>query len=317
MTTSSNSPSLSVQKLCKSFGQRKAVNSVSFQVQSKEIFGLLGPNGGGKTTLFRILATLIQPDSGEIHLQGMDLIASPNLVRNTLGVVFQAPSLDKKLKVVENLRHQGNLYGMKGKPLENEIAARLAHLGVDNRANDLVETLSGGLQRRVEIAKALLHSPKVLLLDEPSTGLDPGARADLWQLLNQLRTEHDVTILLTTHLMEEAERCDRIGIMHQGEIIALDTPTAFRSSIGGDVLSIQTQHPDDLSLALEAHFGIPTHRFGHEVRLETNNGTFILSEIQKHFPEKIESITLGKPTLEDVFIRLTGHRLAEPSSANA
>src|SRR6185503_11397498 len=213
-------PALTTNELTHRYGERVALDRVSIGVAAGEIFGLLGPNGGGKTTLFRILSTLVRPTSGSATILGLDLLRDTGALRSRLGVVFQAPSLDKKLKVRENLAHQGHLYGLAGAALRRRIDHLLLEFNLRDRAGDLVETLSGGLQRRVEIAKSLLHRPELLLLDEPSTGLDPGARIDLWQTLYRLRDQQGVTALLTTHLMEEAERCDRVAIIDLGRIVA-------------------------------------------------------------------------------------------------
>src|SRR5882672_8865134 len=237
---------LAVETLTHRYGERVALNKVSFEVPKGEIFGLLGPNGGGKTTLFRILSTLVRPTSGSASILGLDLLRDTAALRSRIGVVFQAPSLDKKLRVRENLAHQGHLYGLAGSALRGRIDHLLIEFNLRDRAHDLVETLSGGLQRRVEIAKSLLHRPELLLLDEPSTGLDPGARIDLWQTLYRLRDQQDVTILLTTHLMEEAARCDRVAILDRGRIVASGTPEALRAEIGGEVVSARTKDATSL-----------------------------------------------------------------------
>ena len=211
-----STPALVAHDLTHRYGDRVALDQLNLEVAPREIFGLLGPNGGGKTTLFRILSTLVKPSSGSATLLGLDLLRDTAALRSRIGVVFQAPSLDKKLKVRENLMHQGHLYGLSGVALRERIDHLLLEFNLRDRAGDLVETLSGGLQRRVEIAKSLLHRPELLLLDEPSTGLDPGARIDLWQTLYRLRDQQNVTVLLTTHLMEEAARCDRVAIIDRG-----------------------------------------------------------------------------------------------------
>ncbi len=239
-------PALSTKGLTHRYGDRLALDDVSLRVAPREIFGLLGPNGGGKTTLFRILSTLVRPTSGTASILGLDLLRDTTALRARIGVVFQAPSLDKKLRVRENLAHQGHLYGLSGAALHERIDHLLIEFNLRDRARDLVETLSGGLQRRVEIAKSLLHRPELLLLDEPSTGLDPGARIDLWQTLYRLRDQQNVTVLLTTHLMEEAERCDRVAIIDQGRIVAEGTPEELRAEIGGDVISARSRDATSL-----------------------------------------------------------------------
>src|SRR5271156_2737536 len=220
--------------LTHNYGERLALDQLSFEVKAGELFGLLGPNGSGKTTLFRILSTLMTPTGGNASIQGFDVAREPNKVRQQIGIVFQARSVDIKLTVAENLKHQGNLYGLSGKFLKSRIDDVLNRVGLLDRKGDFVETLSGGMQRRVELAKGLIHSPSVLLLDEPSTGLDPGARRDLWQYLEMLRDEENVAILVTTHLMEEAEHCDRLAILNEGKLVALGSPFDLKSQIGGD-----------------------------------------------------------------------------------
>ena len=215
----SDIPAVSVEGLTHRYGDREALRGVSFAVPPGEIFGLLGPNGGGKTTLFRILSTALVPTSGQARIFGQDVIAQPALVRQQIGIVFQSPSLDKKLTAAENLRHHGHLYGLRGRVLRARTDEMLARVGLSDRAGDRVERLSGGLQRRVELAKGLLPQPRMLLMDEPSTGLDPGARRDLWDYLTQLRDRDGLTILLTTHLMDEADRCDRVAILDRKSVV--------------------------------------------------------------------------------------------------
>src|SRR5579872_232284 len=228
---SSPAAAIEVEGLRHSYGERAALRGVSFDVRPGEIFALLGPNGSGKTTLFRILSTLMLPTGGRAVIARFDPARQPAEVRRRLGIVFQSPSADLKLTVAENLRHQGHLYGLRGAVLRERIEEMLGRVGLADRARDKVETLSGGMQRRVELAKGLMHRPDVLLLDEPTTGLDPGARLDVWQYLRELRAQERVSILVTTHLMEEAERCDRLAILNSGEIVALGTPVALRGQI--------------------------------------------------------------------------------------
>ena len=222
--------------------------------------------------------------------------------------MFQAPSLDKKLTVAENQHHQCRLYGLPATELKSRALQLLTTLGVADRAGDLVETLSGGMRRRVELAKGMLHQPRLLLMDEPSTGLDPGARADLWHYLRQVREAEGVTIVLTTHLLEEAERADRIAIMHHGKLAALDTPTALQASVGGDSITIRTEHPAELAEQVREKFQCEATVLDGTVRLEQPDGHQWISRLVEAFPGEIQTVTLGKPTLEDVFIDRTGHR---------
>jgi ABC-2 type transport system ATP-binding protein len=290
------------------YGSRTAVDGLSLSVASGEIFVFLGPNGSGKTTLFRVLSTLIPLQSGEITMLGYSLRSQAGSIRSRLGVVFQAPSLDKKLTVAENLHHQGKLYGLNGSKLRNRCHEMLAALGIDDRAGDRTETLSGGMRRRVELAKGLLHRPQLLLLDEPSTGLDPGARSDLWKYLEQIRKTDGVTIVLTTHLLEEAERADRIAIMHNGRLAALDTPAALQASVGGDSITIRAEDSNGLARAINERFACGAVVVDGSVRLEQPAGHHWVAKLVEAFPTEIQTITLGKPTLEDVFIDRTGHR---------
>src|SRR5215471_1421318 len=215
---------IEVESLYHRYDDRVALQGISFNVKAGTIFGLLGPNGGGKTTTFKILSTLLKPTSGIARICGIDVSKDSGQVRNLIGVVFQSPAVDVKLTVKENLQHQGHLYGLKGAALSQRITDVMQRLGISDRANDFVEKLSGGLRRRVEIAKSFLHRPPVLLLDEPSTGLDPAARRDLWSYLESLRDREGITIIITTHIMEEAEGCDQIGILDKGKLVAQNTP---------------------------------------------------------------------------------------------
>ncbi len=304
-------PALRTSELTHRYGERLALDRVSLTIAPREIFGLLGPNGGGKTTLFRILSTLVRPTSGSASILGLDLFRDTTELRRRIGVVFQAPSLDKKLRVRENLAHQGRLYGLAGAALRERIDHLLLEFNLKDRAHDLVETLSGGLQRRVEIAKSLLHRPEFLLLDEPSTGLDPGARIDLWQTLYRLRDQQGVTVLLTTHLMEEAERCDRVAIIDEGKIVASGAPDALRAEIGGEVISAQAKDATSLGERIMQSLGVEVSVLNDEVRIEQPDGAAFISRLAAAFPGEIDSITLAKPTLEDVFIARTGKRLSD------
>lgn len=287
---------------------RQALNGVSFAVREGELFGLLGPNGGGKTTTFHILSTFFPPSAGEALVFGTDVAREPEAVRRKLGVVFQAPSLDKKLTVRENLWHQGHLYGLSGRDLNQRIDQGLARVRLTDRAGDFVEVLSGGLRRRAELAKGLLHQPNLLLLDEPSTGLDPGARRDLWDYLAELKRSQNMTMVVTTHLMDEAEKCDRVAILNEGRIVALGTPSELKQEIGGDIISIEAPNPEALRAEIEVKFQVKAQVLGSLLRIERERGHEFIPQLVGGFPGQITSVTLGKPTLEDVFIRRTGHR---------
>ncbi|HWY70915.1 MAG TPA: ATP-binding cassette domain-containing protein [Terriglobales bacterium] len=304
-------PSISaiqVESLGHRYESRVALDSISFNVRPAEIFGLLGPNGSGKTTLFRILTTLMVPTSGRAFVAGFDPVKQPNEVRRRIGVVAQAQSVDVKLTAAENLMHQGHLYGLSGARLKQRISEMLERVGLSDRANNLVETFSGGMQRRVELAKGLMHRPSVLLLDEPTMGLDPGARRDLWLYLDSLREHEGVTVLVTTHLMEEAERCSRLAILSEGKLVALGTPAELKSEIGGDVIQFETERPDVLAARILDRFGIACSIEEGIVRLEQAQGHRFAADVMEAFPGEIRSISVSRPTLEDVFIKRTGHR---------
>jgi len=308
------SPAVDVQGVGFRYGDRRALAGVSFDVPRGEIFGLLGPNGGGKTTLFRLLCTLLPFQEGSAAVAGRDVSADPASVRRAIGVTFQSPSLDGKLTVGENLKAQGQLYGLFGRELKERTARLAARFGLSDRMRDKADTLSGGLKRRVEIAKGLLHDPTVLLLDEPSTGLDPGARHDLWRLLAELRNG-GMTVLVTTHLMEEADRCGRLAVLNRGEIVALGTPDELRESLGGDCLTIRGPRPQPLADSIRARFDIPAKVVAGVVRVEQAAGPDLVARVAEAFPDEIASVTLGKPTLEDVFIARTGHRFWDEGEA--
>jgi ABC-2 type transport system ATP-binding protein len=299
---------ISIQDIVHRYDGRTALNGVSFAVRPAELFGLLGPNGSGKTTLFRILSTLMIPSGGRALIMGYDAAKNPNALRRQIGVVFQAQSIDPKLSAYENLRHQGHLYGLHGSALKARIDEMLGRVALADRANDRAETFSGGMQRRLELAKGLLHHPSVLLLDEPTTGLDPGARRDLWQYLRILRDQEHVSILVTTHLMEEAERCDRLAILNEGKLVALGTPADLRHEIGGDVIVLDTQNPESLARKVESRFGVTAQVLAGKVRIERENGHRFITDIVEAFPGEIDAVSVSKPTLEDVFIHRTGHR---------
>jgi ABC-2 type transport system ATP-binding protein len=314
MSNTDPNAAIVVRDLVKTFGERRALDGISLEVRRGELFCLLGPNGGGKSTLFRILATLSFPVSGSAAIAGHDVVADAPSVRARLGVVFQSPSLDGKLTILENLRCGGALYGLKGDGLETRIREAASALNLTDRLGDLVETLSGGLQRRAEIAKCLLIRPEVLLLDEPSTGLDPGARLDLWDALEDLRTKHGVTALCTTHLMEEAARADRVGIVSAGKLVAAGTPEELTSALGGDVISLGVSRgtgADHLARLVTERTGVPASVVEGEIRLESREPYMLAARIASEFPVEIASLRIARPTLEDVFVARTGRLFAD------
>ncbi len=299
-----------VENLTHRYGSRLALSNVGFEVKAGEIFGLLGPNGGGKSTLFRILSTMMLPSEGRAEVAGHDVTREPAAVRRSIGVVFQTQSLDKALTVTENLRSQGHLYGLSGPRLRDRMEQVMTRLGLADRRDDIVEKLSGGLKRRVEIAKGLLHRPVVLLMDEASTGLDPGARRELWQYVEELRGQEGVTILLTTHILDEADRCDRLALLHQGRVVAEGTPAHLRSRIGGDVVVLEAADAPALRRQIETRFALQPTVMDGVVRVEIANGHRFITEVVEAFPGAIQSVGLHKPTLEDVFVRETGALIA-------
>ncbi len=297
-----------IQSISHSYGDRPALVDVSFRVEASEVFALLGPNGGGKTTLFRILCTSMTPKSGKAILCGHDVEREPDAVRRLIGVVFQHASLDGKLSVRENLLHQGHLYGMRGVELARRIDEMLVRFSITDRARDKVGTLSGGLARRVDLARGLLHRPTVLLLDEPTTGLDPQARWEFWRYLDTCRREDGLTALLTTHYMAEADRCDRVGIIDGGRMVALGAPDELKKSISGECLTLEAAEPDPLAAAIASRFAVEAKVVDGRIRIEKERAHEFIPHLVEAFPDTIQSVSLSKPTLEEVFIHQTGHR---------
>lgn len=298
------------------YGSRIALDGIDLRIEKGEIYGLLGPNGGGKTTLFRILSTLLEPSEGTVRILDRDLLRDAAEIRARIGVVFQNASLDLKLTVFENLRHQGHLYGLRGRALKERIESILRRVGLTDREDDRTEELSGGLRRRVDLARGLLHRPELLLFDEPSSGLDPLARRTLWDDLQKLREEQGVTALLTTHFIEEAERCDRVGILDRGRLVAQGAPDELKRSMNKDVLVIEAEHTEVLRAEIEAQVSVTTTLVDGTVRIECDDGQAMMASLYAGFRERISAIRLGRPTLEDVFIRETGRPLETAEGGN-
>ena len=296
---------IKVENVSHKFGDRVALDNITLQVMTGEMYGLLGPNGGGKTTLFRMLCTMLPPTQGTIHLLGKS--TSTSAVRAHIGVVFQHPSLDARLTVSENLRHQGHLYGIKGRPLSQRIEEVLNMMSLTDRAKDRIEVLSGGLQRRVELCKSLLHHPEILIFDEPCTGLDPGARRRFWDDLDTLRQTYGTTLVLTTHFIEEAGRCDRIGILDRGQLIAEGTPEALKRTVGCEVITLETRDSKSLQLQIEKILDRDVQILDGQVRIVCDDGQRLLAKLYPLLREEVQSMTLSVPTLEDVFVQRTGH----------
>jgi ABC-2 type transport system ATP-binding protein len=297
---------IEVRNLTHRYGDRTALSNISFDVRSGEIFGLLGPNGGGKSTLFRILTTMMAPSGGSASIAGKDVVGESAAVRRSIGVVFQTQSLDKALTVEENLRAQGHLHGLSGADLNQRMTWAMERLGLADRRKDLVSALSGGLRRRAEIAKALLHRPPVLLMDEASTGLDPAARRDLSRNIEELRDRDGITVLLTTHILEEADRCDRLILLHEGHVVTSGSPGELRARIGGDIVVLESGEAQSLAGRITERFALPAAAMDGHVRVEIANGHRFIAEVVEAFPGAIDSVVLHKPTLEDVFVKETG-----------
>lgn len=292
------------------YGTQRALEDVSFSVEQGELFGILGPNGSGKSTMFRVLATIEEPQAGTATIGGLDVVSQAQQVRRLIGVVFQSQSLDKYLTVEENLSSQGHLFGLSGTNLKERITRLLDRLQLTDRRSSILKTLSGGMKRRVEIAKALLHDPKVLLMDEPTTGLDPVARMELWKYVDELRRETGVTVIVTTHLLDEAERASRLMLMHMGISVLQGTPAELKASIPGDVVLIESDDPEALRQGVFLHFDKQKCTVvDHHVRTIVENGPNFVTQVAAAFPQAVRGISYHKPTLEDVFLKETGARL--------
>ena len=288
------------------YGEIPALSRISFTVAPGEIFGLLGPNGSGKTTLFRILSTLLLPSTGNAFVEGHDLASAPAEVRRVIGAVFQHNTLDPHLRVRENLLHQGHLYGLAGIQLRERIDQLLRQFGLGDRSQELVKVLSGGLKRRLELAKALLHEPRVLLLDEPTVGVDPGVRHDFWLFLKET-ARRGITVLLTSHLLDEAEQCDRLGVLAQGRLAAIGTPEDLKNRIGGSVIVLESDQARALAQAIEKELNLASAIVEGTVRIEHPDGSQLLGKLMEKFSDRIETVKVGRPSLTDVFVRETGH----------
>ena len=304
-------PAVAVDRLTRAYGERVALRDLSLEVREREVFGVLGPNGGGKTTLFRILATLILPSSGTARIFGHDVVADPDGARLRFGVVFQTGSLDRNLTVEENLRHQGHLYGLRGADLRSRIEDGLSRFALGDRRRERVKKLSGGLARRVELAKGLLHRPSLLLLDEPSVGLDPAARAELWSHLRDLRAKAGATILFTTHFLDEAEGCDRLAILDRGSLVALGAPEVLKGEIGGDVVTVEGADPERLRERIGRECGVEGKVVDGRVRIEQREGHALAKRLADALGPALAGVTVRRPTLEDVFVRRTSRRFED------
>lgn len=291
-----------------------AVRDVSFAVRKGELFGFLGPNGAGKTTTINILCTLLRPTQGRAVLNGYDIIKQPHAVRQSIGLVFQEPSLDERLTARENLDFHALLYNIPRGLRRERIQRMLAMMELDARQDELVRSFSGGMKRRLEIARGLLHHPKVLFLDEPTLGLDPQTRSYIWSYVHDLKSKEEITLFLTTHHMEEAEQCDRIAVIDHGEIIALDTPEGLKKTIGGDVIFLTTPTPKKAQEEIERRYSVQVHEGPQTLHFEMAGGAEFIPGFIREAGFNITSISVRRPTLEDVFLKLTGRNLREDAA---
>lgn len=285
-----------------------ALIEVNLKVQAGEKIALLGPNGSGKSTLLRILMTALKPKSGVVRIAGLDLARQADQIRRSIGVVFQKPALDIRMTVWENLRAAGMLYRIPRAQLEERGRTLLDRLGLSDRRGSLVGALSGGLARRVELARALLSQPPLLILDEPTTGLDPVARREFWRQVEALRAEAPMTVVLTTHLLEEAQDCDRVAILHRGRVLAYDQPGLLQRSIGTEVLQISGEDLQALGREIGSFLGVESQIVDQSVRLSLNGPTS-LDALRERFGGRIKALSLAHPSLDDVFVELTGEHL--------
>ncbi|GBD83709.1 daunorubicin/doxorubicin resistance ATP-binding protein DrrA [bacterium BMS3Abin02] len=301
---------IDVNALTRHFGNLVAVDAVDFWVNKGEVFGFLGPNGAGKTTTISMLTTLLKPSAGTATVAGHDIRSEQSAVRSSIGIVFQEPSLDDRLTARENLNFHGVLYNVPPQIRRERIDELLKLVDLDSRADDIVEKFSGGMKRRLEIARGLLHTPEILFLDEPTIGLDPQTRRNMWDHIKRLREETGTTIFMTTHYMDEAEFCNRIAIMDHAGIVALDTPEGLKRMVGGDVITVRTPDSNDLVDFLSTEPVMTTQRNG-SIRIEVQEGAPFIPHLAREFKGRIDAIELRRPTLDDVFLKLTGRTIRE------
>ena len=302
-----------VRNLHHHYGDVPALRGIDLEVRAGEITALLGPNGSGKTTLFRLLCTLMPIQQGSIRIGGVDVGANPLAARNRIGIVFQSPSLDQKLTVDENIACQAALYGIKGEQLETRRNQLLGQLDLIDRRSDFCESLSGGMKRRVELVKGMLHRPQLLLLDEPSTGLDPTARLSFWNSIRSM-ADDGIAILLTTHLLEEADKADHVAIMADGKKIAEGSPSQLRGELGGGVVNVVAANADRVATLLRDDLGLSPQRLHQQFRLQTDSPASLIPLLVEKLGDQAQSISVGRPSLEDVFITKTGHEFSESTS---
>ena len=305
---------IKVRGLVKRYGDLEAVKGIDLDVSDGEVFGFLGPNGAGKSTTISILCTLLTPTEGEVEVAGLDVVRHPDAVRRRLGLIFQDPSLDDQLTARENLEFHGFIYGLSAKVRRERIAEVLEMVGLEDRAGSQVRTFSGGMKRRLEIARGVMHHPDVLFLDEPTLGLDPQTRNHIWDYLLDLRRREGITLFMTTHYMDEAEFCGRIAIIDQGSIVALGTPDELKAEVGGDVITITADDPEALGAEIDRAFGVATSVHGGNLRMEVADSSTFMPRLVRELSAPVKSLTLSRPSLDDVFIKLTGHAIRDDSA---
>jgi len=309
--------SVEVDGLTKRFGELTAVDSISFQVGEAEIFGFLGPNGAGKTTTISMLCTLLRPTSGRAVIAGPDVARQPDAVRREIGIVFQDTTLDDRLTARENLVFHGELYGLDPRTIASRSAEMLERVGLGDRSEDIVITFSGGMKRRLEIARGLMHAPSVLFLDEPTIGLDPQTRRSLWSYAQSLRDTEGVTIFLTTHYMDEAEACDRIAIIDNGRIVALDTPAGLKAGLGGDVVSVAGSDNAALAAEIRERFEVDPLLEGEAIEFRVDRGEVFVPLLLSRLANPVQTVSVRRPTLDDVFVDLTGRQIRASADDDA
>jgi ABC-2 type transport system ATP-binding protein len=315
--SSSVQSAIEVDDLVKSYGEVDAVRGVSFTVPPGEVFGFLGPNGAGKSTTINVLCTLVTPTSGAARVSGFDVVTQRDDVRRHIGLVFQDPTLDGYLTAEQNLRFHAELYGIDPGGVARRIDQMLTMVDLAGRRDTPVMTFSGGMRRRLEIARGLMHSPRVLFLDEPTIGLDPQTRSSIWRYIRALQDSEGTTIFMTTHYMDEAELCDRIAIMDRGEIVVLDTPGALKASVGADRVTLETADDEAALAALQDRFGIEATVAEGAVTFHVDSGESFVPRLFAELDVPITSVAVARPTLDDVFMRYTGSTIRDAETAGA
>jgi ABC-2 type transport system ATP-binding protein len=308
-------PAIKVAGLTKNYGEIEAVRGIDFEVPVGETFGFLGPNGAGKSTTIKVLCTLARPTSGSAQVAGHEVTADRNAVRRNIGLVFQDTTLDNYLTGAQNLRFHAALYGVPASAVEPRMRQVLAMVGLWERRDSVVMTYSGGMKRRLEIARGLLHAPHVLFLDEPTVGLDPQTRASIWEYINDLKSREDVTIFLTTHYMDEAEHCDRIAIIDHGKIVAIDTPEALKASVGKDRVQIHTADDQAAIAELARAFDIEAAMHEGAVTFSVPSGEQFVPRLFAGLSVPIKSVSVSRPTLDDVFMSYTGTTIRDAEAS--